>query len=50
MYDPLKVMEIPVEGEYADVPGPAVLVCDGGACSPPIRDPAALDAFSKRLR
>ena len=30
VYDPLKVMEIPVEGEYADVPGPAVLVCDGG--------------------
>jgi len=51
VYEPLKVMEHETPGgKYGDPGAPAVFVCDDAACSAPIRDPAALDAFSRRRR
>jgi uncharacterized protein YyaL (SSP411 family) len=51
VYEPLKVMEDePPGGRYGDPGAPAVFVCDDRACSPPLRDAAALDAYSRRLR
>jgi uncharacterized protein YyaL (SSP411 family) len=50
VYDPLKVLrEEPPGGRFGTPDAPAVFVCGEGTCSPPIRDPAALDAFARRL-
>jgi uncharacterized protein YyaL (SSP411 family) len=49
-YEPLKVLRFDPTPPGSGADPPAVLVCDDRSCSPPIRDPAALDAFSRRRR
>ena len=49
VYEPRKVLHSEAPGRYPDQGRPALFICNDNACSPPITDPAKVEAAAARF-